>query len=256
MRIVDAFPFYNELPMLKLHLEELYDHVDYFIIVEATKTFMGQDKKLYYEENKKDFKKFQDKIIHVVVDQDKNFSSPYQREDFQRYHINEGLKRINLQDDDIILITDTDEIANPDTIDNLRVTGLNEIKIMEMDLYYYNLNCKIKGKWDFVKVMDYKNYKKYTPFQIRENLHAYKGVHLNSIKNAGWHFSYFGDIEFIINKIEALPSQWVNTDFYKNKDRLLECIKNQKHFIFDNIKIEYVDINNNEFLPRNYDIIL
>ena len=256
MKIIDAFPFYNELSLLKLHITELYDVVDYFIVVEATKTFAGKDKKLYYDENKKDFEKFHDKIIHIIVNDDRDFTNPYDRENYHRCCINEGMKQINPNDDDLILISDTDEIANCDVLNDLRITGLNEIKIMEMDLYYYNITCKIQGKWDFVKIMDYKNYKRYTPFQIREDLHAYKGVILNSIKNAGWHFSYFGNIDFIINKIESLPSQWVNVDFYKNKDRLKECIESHKHFIFDNIKIEYIDIKDNEFLPKNYKMIL
>ena len=31
MKIYDCFPFYNELDLLELRLEELYDHVDKFL---------------------------------------------------------------------------------------------------------------------------------------------------------------------------------------------------------------------------------
>ena len=52
MKIVDVFPFFNELDLLDIRLNVLDPHVDCFIISEATKTFSGLDKPLYYEENK------------------------------------------------------------------------------------------------------------------------------------------------------------------------------------------------------------
>jgi hypothetical protein len=36
MKIYDCFTFYNELDLLELRLEELYDHVDHFVLVEAS----------------------------------------------------------------------------------------------------------------------------------------------------------------------------------------------------------------------------
>jgi beta-1,4-mannosyl-glycoprotein beta-1,4-N-acetylglucosaminyltransferase len=68
MKIIDCFTFYNELKLLEYRLNILYNIVDYFIIVEANQTHQGKSKKLYYNENKNRFEKFQDKIIHIVVD--------------------------------------------------------------------------------------------------------------------------------------------------------------------------------------------
>ena len=48
MKIVDCFIFYNEIDLLNYRLNLLYDIVDYFIIVEATKTHMGNSKKMYF----------------------------------------------------------------------------------------------------------------------------------------------------------------------------------------------------------------
>ena len=60
--------FYNELDLLEIRLNILDSVVDKFVIVEATETFMGQPKPLYYEENKERFVKWKDKIVHYVVD--------------------------------------------------------------------------------------------------------------------------------------------------------------------------------------------
>ena len=52
IKIVDCFTFYNELDLLLYRLNILYDVVDYFIIVEATHTFTGIEKNLFFKENK------------------------------------------------------------------------------------------------------------------------------------------------------------------------------------------------------------
>ena len=50
-RVFDCFTFYNELDLLHVRLEELYDFVDYFILCEAPLTFRGNPKKMYFEEH-------------------------------------------------------------------------------------------------------------------------------------------------------------------------------------------------------------
>jgi len=66
--IYDCFSFFNELDLLEIRLHELDPVVDKFVLVEASKTFQGKDKPLFYDENKERYKEFSEKIIHVVVD--------------------------------------------------------------------------------------------------------------------------------------------------------------------------------------------
>ena len=65
MKVIDVFPFFNELDLLEIRLNSLDPYVDCFILSEATKTFSGLDKPLYYQENKERFKKFSDKILKL-----------------------------------------------------------------------------------------------------------------------------------------------------------------------------------------------
>ena len=67
MKTYDIFTLNNELDMLELRLNILNDYVDYFVIVEATETFTGVDKPLYYQLNKERFSEFEHKIIHFVI---------------------------------------------------------------------------------------------------------------------------------------------------------------------------------------------
>ena len=63
--IYDCFLFFNELDILEIRLELLYDKVDYFILSECDTTFSGISKPFYYDDNKYKFKKYSDKIIHL-----------------------------------------------------------------------------------------------------------------------------------------------------------------------------------------------
>ena len=65
--IYDCFPFFNELDVLEIRLNVLYDIVDYFVITEADKTHTGRHKEYIFEQNKDRFAKFLDKIIYIKV---------------------------------------------------------------------------------------------------------------------------------------------------------------------------------------------
>ena len=64
--IYDCFLFNNEIEILDIRLHELFGVVDKFVLVESTVTHTNKQKRLHYLENKSRFKKFKDKIIHIV----------------------------------------------------------------------------------------------------------------------------------------------------------------------------------------------
>ncbi|MEK9652856.1 MAG: beta-1,4-mannosyl-glycoprotein beta-1,4-N-acetylglucosaminyltransferase, partial [Betaproteobacteria bacterium] len=60
IRVYDCFSYFNEDMLLELRLETLWDHVDIFVISEATYTHRGLDRKLLFDIN--NFKKYASKI--------------------------------------------------------------------------------------------------------------------------------------------------------------------------------------------------
>ena len=54
-KLFDCFVFFNELDILEIRLNTLDPLVDYFVLVESTHTFTGQDKPLHFEPNKTPF---------------------------------------------------------------------------------------------------------------------------------------------------------------------------------------------------------
>ncbi len=211
--IYDCFTFFNEFDLLEIRLNELDSVVDKFVLVEATKTFSGLDKPLYFNENKNKFNKFLNRIIYVVVDKYPNMDGDWVIENYQRNEILKGL--INCNDDDVILISDCDEIPRPSSIlDNKDKPGL---KILEQEMYYYYFNLKASSKWvSGTRMLFYKdlkngfdnvdNYSKTVIKELNIGTTPQKVRHINDgllIKNAGWHFTYTGGVDMIIKKIKS-----------------------------------------------------
>ena len=125
MKIFDCFMFYDEEVLLDIRLNILNKFVDHFIIVES-KYFHNGLKKLKFDIN--NYKKFRDKIIYIIHEdkpiklekinpedneEEKTFKlnfNAHSRENDQRNNIIKGLQ--NSHENDLILISDVDEIIN------------------------------------------------------------------------------------------------------------------------------------------------
>jgi beta-1,4-mannosyl-glycoprotein beta-1,4-N-acetylglucosaminyltransferase len=261
-KIVDCFIFYNELDLLNYRLNILNDCVDYFVLVEATHTFVGKEKPLFYQENKEFFKEFNHKIIHIIVD---DFSHKYpniniekgeqwNNEKFQRNCIKRGLDTLKLNDDDIFTVTDLDEIPDPNIFEKIKKNEINiDVVTIELDFYYYNLNCKINGQWPLSKMISYKKYKELdiSCEEIRQNMS------FEIIPNAGWHLSYFGNEQFIKNKIENFGHQELNIADFTDENKISNRIKN-KLDVYDrpNNTMINIPIEDNNNLPPKYYLYL
>jgi beta-1,4-mannosyl-glycoprotein beta-1,4-N-acetylglucosaminyltransferase len=259
MKIIDAFTFYNELDMLLYRLSALDHVVDEFIIVEATKTHAGKDKPLFFEDNKQMFSRFLHKILHIVDDKlivpDVAKGEQWYNEIHQRDAIDIGFTHLKLSPEDMVVISDLDEIPNPQVLEYIKYSNITvNYAALVMDFYYYNLNCKINEQWYHAKILNYSYFKKsrMTCNQAR------MGKSEQYFPKGGWHLSYFGDGEFIKNKLENFAHQEFNKEEYTNVDNINNCIDNYYN-IFEQKKCDRyfkVPIAENDFLPPLYDTLL
>ena len=255
MKIIDCFMFYNELNMLKLRLRELYDVVDYFVLVESAKTFTYNDKQLYFQDNKDMFTPFLNKIIHVVVDDMPPGQDNWSRETHQRNSIMKGLNKLQLEDDDYILISDVDEIPDKNRIKELRTnTSLYQTPVrLFQHFYYYNINCKSDNQCTTALLARKRDFGKYA--SIDSMTRSKLSVTPN---NWGWHFSYFGDINFIVNKIKSFSHSEYNLPQFTNPEEIFKKIIECKD-LFDrdvqNHRFYYIDEKDNTYLPENYKLL-
>ncbi len=202
-RLYDCFTFFNELELLELRLNELYEHVDYFVLAEAPVTFKRQTKPLVYETNKSRFEKFHDKIIHLVIDDMPVSTNPWDLEHFQRNALRRGFETASM--DDIIIISDADEIIKPATAAALRnLRGFTQI---QMTMYQYYLNLREQHGWTKVFAFSHDLLEQINDFNwVRtsqeDSFHRFAGDH-QKLPEAGWHFTYLGGPSKIRDKLSA-----------------------------------------------------
>lgn len=266
-KIYDAFLFFNELEILKLRMNILKDVVDYFVVVESTITFSSKPKQLFFQENKNLFEEFKNKIIHVVVDDTptsfleinyiKDCKSDYDKlknkilkyvdespnwpreqfqwgiETYQRESIIKGLTGCN--DNDIIIISDVDEIPNPLEITNLKNSNINDVFEFKQNMFFYYINMLKQTNWSGPKSCSFKILKNISLNSLRQNIHT-----TTIINNGGWHFSFMGGEEKIIEKIESYAHQEYNNPYIK--DNIKNNINNNMDPFFRGY-LTKIDIN-------------
>jgi|688.fasta_scaffold167406_2 beta-1,4-mannosyl-glycoprotein beta-1,4-N-acetylglucosaminyltransferase len=259
-KIIDCFLFYTELDMLEYRLSVLNDYVDYFVLVEAVHTFSGKQKQLFFNENKQNFGKYKDKIIHLMV-YDMPFQYPninyelnqqWLNEAYQRNCLKYGIDALQLKDNDVIIISDVDEIPDPQILLKIKMNDLLiNFNSLEQDMYYYNLNSKHNDKWYFPKILNYKKYNEMglTIHDIRMN---FKNNLCVPLKNGGWHLSYFGTKEYIQSKIMNFSHQEFNTNEFTDTKKIEERMNKGIDLFNRRIEINNVLIEENTYLPPNY----
>ena len=67
-RVFDVFPFFNEIDLLEIRLNELDSVVDFFVITEASTTFSGLEKPFYFELFREKFEHFSSKILYQKIE--------------------------------------------------------------------------------------------------------------------------------------------------------------------------------------------
>ncbi len=256
MDIYDCFMYFDEDLLLDIRLNSLKKFVKKFVITEATYTHNGSPKKLNFDIDK--FKKFKDQIIYIVVDdQPKNILemknndsrerygeklilNGMARDYFQREKLMEGLKKTN--DDDIVLISDLDEIPN---LENLILKDINDkIFIFEQKIFYYKLNLVYENfSWQGTRAIKKKNLfspqwlrnikgKNYPKWRIDTFFSKKKYSNLIFIKDGGWHFT-------CLKTPEQLEKKFLNYAHhyeFQQSGLKIEDIKNfisQKKIIYD-----------------------
>lgn len=209
--VYDCIPFFNELDILKLRLNILDPFVDRFVIEEATVTFSGEKKELFFEKNREMFKEFLPKITHIIVDDTPEDTSEYAtfvRDYYQKNRLIEGLSEAG--DDDIIIFGDADEIPNPAVLKKI-IDGFDKEKVYHLaqrNFYVFLNNEEVTGKLlsitkEFPEIPEEKRLWLGTKICAKKNIPEDGIVRLRDlvpvtdersvrVPEGGWHFGYMG----------------------------------------------------------------
>ena len=108
-KIFDCFIYFDEKDLAEIRINILKDYVDHFVICESKQNHRGEPKMLNFPLEK--FKKIKDKIIYLTFDDFPKFETTWERQNYQRNYLINGLKKADKND--LILFSDADEIPNP-----------------------------------------------------------------------------------------------------------------------------------------------
>ena len=196
--------------MLDVRFHALNDYVEKFIVTESLYSHSGQPKKLNFDIN--NYPKFKDKIIYLVIDQEPDDLIKIENtKEHQGLKRNNSLKRIelsynymmkateNLANDDLIILSDNDEIPNLNS-KQFKQSNKN-VFIFKQLFFYYKFNllydlmpwfgskaCKKKSLKSFSWLRNLKS-KKYSFWRLDTYFNENKLTNLEIIKDGGWHFT-------------------------------------------------------------------
>lgn len=205
-RIINLFPYYNESLLLEMRLHEMGDWVDDFVLVEATQTFTGTPKPLNFADNRDRFG-FGDKMIGVAVERFPEWADTAWARDFhQRDMAVTGLQG-RLRPDDIILITDADEIVDRRALDGYwpHLASLR-MATSKHFLNYAALPGNTHANRRSGAICRGEHLARFGVTYIRTALSAAR-KQWESVPKAGWHFTSLGDTEAVFGKLAAYAHQ-------------------------------------------------
>jgi len=248
--------YFDEEIVLDLRLNFLDKYVDYFVIVESVFTHKGDKRELKF--NPKKFEKFKNKIIYKVYNKNENniekifdedsektksykyIMNALKRENGQRNYIQVGLDNANAND--IILISDVDEVPNLSGIDFTKIK--EKIFMFRQDMFYYKFDLKLpnmvwtgtKGcrKKDLFSPQWLRNVKDRKYSKLRFDI-LFSDKKYNSIKfidDGGWHFTNLKSPKEIEHKLKSYLHHWEFDENPLTTDQIEEIIKN-KQAIYD-----------------------
>ena len=289
-KIIDSFMFFQELDLLEIRLSYLDPYVDEFVIIEACQTFTGKAKKFNFEKNKDRFKKFLPKIKYFKIEDFHNdyesvikYLSAFEDESHKRvlsflencshfsksqiHWVLESYHRECLHlildkvasDDDIVLISDLDEIPSKEAFDqkNLEKYLVSPV-VFQQEEFRYFLNYYKDSDWLGTIAAKYSLIRNYSFNLLRLDSKEIRSfVNKDSLKKAGFHFTSCGGIDMIKAKIESWGHQEYNNNLVLKN--LEENVRSGQDIFMreDGANLQKIDLNNRSiFDERLVNIIL
>ena len=276
----------DEKMLLNIRLNTLDKYVDKFVIVESNFYHNGKEKNFNFNIN--DYSDFKKKIIYIQATEKPLGIKSYNEGDnkavdifnsllldnFQRNKILLGL--VEASPEDIVIISDVDEIPNLADIDFRSIT--KKFLFFKQDFFYYKFNLKHPTlRWFGSKATKRSNLK--TP-QFLRNLKnkiyplwrldvlfsKKKSFNVKIIDNGGWHFTNIKNANDILKKMNYFAhhtefeesrigvkdiDQFIKDEIVYYDHKLDKSVQNKWKA---NIRLEKVDLNKlPAYILNNYD---
>mmetsp|Transcript_15437 Transcript_15437/g.51794 ORF Transcript_15437/g.51794 Transcript_15437/m.51794 type:complete len:272 (-) Transcript_15437:199-1014(-) len=200
-------------------------------------THSGFPKELIFESNRNFFEPWLEKIVHIILDSLPNSPDHWVRERAQRDGIHEGLEQSGADGEDLLIVSDTDEIPRRSTIRALSwCDGFRSPLQLRSAFFYYSLEHRWTERLD----VGYRPFQWKQPRAILVSQLAFPRLTVNHLRydpadeasnnmdvilDASWHLSFFGGVDRIKTKIEAYAHQENNVAELKSTEHLINSTK-------------------------------
>jgi len=239
-RVFDLFCFSDETELLRLRFDTLKKHVDYFILCESTVTFSGKSKKLLYD--RMEYGPFfyePNRLIHLVFDASQPLydTSKFGRERAQRNYLANGLNLFQMNNDDIVMISDVDEIPDPLAIDFFANDKLYRHRTLRMKHFHYWINGLLTEKEPTTVLCRYDVFRDKFGLNLTKLRESRR--HGPYIHPGGWHFSCLFGVDRVKRKIQSFS----HTGQVKHIDKLEEYIADGVLYSDKRQKLRYIVVD-------------
>jgi beta-1,4-mannosyl-glycoprotein beta-1,4-N-acetylglucosaminyltransferase len=195
--VIDCSLYFNEAELFRLRYTELRDTVDMFVVVEGLETFTGHFKDLNFPD---EYKKLPG-VVYWPVNIPKQRTA-WESERIHRDSLGTALSAIqNLADDDVIILSDADEIVHPNAIAQYKrlYAAEHQIVVCEQLMSYYFLNMRSDTTFQGTRITTVKGLRDHCSWSM-EKLRYARGPVLSP---GGWHFSFMGGVQRIQQKLQS-----------------------------------------------------
>ncbi|KAJ7945446.1 Beta-1,4-mannosyl-glycoprotein 4-beta-N-acetylglucosaminyltransferase [Quillaja saponaria] len=232
-RVYDAVLFSNEIEILTLRWKELYPYITQFVLLESNSTFTGLPKPLVFGSNRDKFKFIEPRLTYGKIGgRFKKGENPFIEEAYQRVALDQLLKIAGISDDDLLIMSDVDEIPSAHTINLLRwCDDIPPILHLQLRNYIYSFEFLVDNNSWRSSVHTYQTGKtRYAHYRQSDVLLA----------DSGWHCSFcFRHISDFIFKMKAYSHfDRVRFSHYLNPRRVQRVICEGAD-LFDMLPEEY-----------------
>ncbi|KAL2528937.1 beta-1 [Forsythia ovata] len=218
-RVFDAVLFSNEVDMLTIRWKELYPYITRFVLLESNSTFSGLLKPYYFDMNWEEFKFVEPRLTYARIGgRFRRGENPFVEEGYQRVALDQLLKIAGIEDDDLLIMSDVDEIPSSHTINLLRwCDDIPPILHLQLKNYLYSFEFKFDDQSWRASVHRYQSgMTKYAHYRQTDYI----------LSDAGWHCSFcFRYISDFIFKMKAYShNDRVRFSHYLSRNRIQDLI--------------------------------
>ncbi len=231
-RIYDLLLVNTELEMLDVRFGQMSAGVDYFVVLEADRTFTDKPKPLFVQDNWARFAAYHGQIIRRTMDLGADsFKDTWGRETASRNALYEQVVPFLTGDEaaaagDVLLVSDVDEMFKPETLRALRNCDVPDLVTARSRMFYYSFQWLQDQTWDHPQATLYQGPAGTTRLPNDVRAHSDGGF---VFPDGGWHCSYcFSTLAEIIEKIISFSHTEMDQPQFKDPVKIIDRVRNGK----------------------------